>query len=113
MTEADIINLLEKKLADKLVKGSATNGKRVSVEIDADDLRDGVSALFEAYQPRFMTLVAVDNGLDIELMYHFSIDGIVVTLRTDIPKETMKALTIKYVTSLDDVLEIALKKGGK
>ena len=105
MTEADIISLLEKKLADKSFKGSTTNEKRVSVEIDADDLKYGVGTLFEAYQPRFMTLVAVDNGLDIELMYHFSIDGIVVTLRTAIPKETSQIKTISDIVPAAELIE--------
>ena len=48
MTEADIISLLEKKMTDKAVKGSVTSEKRVSVEIDADDLKDGISTLLLA-----------------------------------------------------------------
>ena len=105
MTEADIINLLEKKLADKSVKGSTTNEKRVYVEIDADDLKESVGTLFEAYQPRFITLVAVDNGLDMELMYHFSIDGIVITLRTAIPKEIRQIKTISDIVPAAELIE--------
>ncbi len=56
MTEVEIINLLVKKMTDKPTKGSVTGERRVSVEVSAADLREGVGALLEAYQPRFITL---------------------------------------------------------
>ena len=105
MTEADIISLLEKKMTNKSVKCSIVGERRVSVEIDASDLKEGVNALVKAYQPRFMTLAAVDNGLDIELMYHFSVDGIVVTLRTAIPKETSQVKTITDIVPAAELIE--------
>ena len=105
MAEVDIINLLAKKMADKQVKGSVTGERRVSVEVSAADLREGVGALLEAYHLRFITLTAVDNGLDIELMYHFSVDGIVVTLRTVIPKETSQIGTISDIVPAAEFIE--------
>lgn len=105
MTEVEIINLLTKKMADKPAKGSVTGERRVSVEINAADLREGVSALLEACQPRFITLAAIDNGLDIELMYHFSVGGIVVTLRTVIPKETSQIGTISDIVPAAEFIE--------
>ena len=105
MTEVDIVNLLEKKMANKSVKCSVTGEKRVSMEVNADDLREGVSTLLEAYQLRFITLAAVDNGLDIELMYHFSVDSIVVTLRTAIPKEAGQIETISDIVPAAEFIE--------
>ena len=105
MTEVDIVNLLEKKMANKSVKCSVTGEKRVAMEVNADDLREGVSTLLEAYQLRFITLTAVDNGLDIELMYHFSVDSIVVTLRTAIPKEASQIETISDIVPAAEFIE--------
>jgi len=105
MFEVDIVNLLKKKMADKPVRCSISGERRVSMEIDADDLKEGISALVKAYQPRFMTLAAVDTGLDIELMYHFSVDGIVVTLCTAIPKETSQAKTITDIVPAAELIE--------
>jgi len=105
MTEANIVNLLETKMADKPVKCTVMGERRVSVEIDADDLKEGISILLQTYQPRFMTLAAVDNGLDIELMYHFSVDGMVVTLCTAIPKESGQVKTITDVVPAAELIE--------
>ena len=105
MAEVDIINLLTKKMADKPVKGSVTAERRVSIEVNADDLKESVSTLLATYQPRFITLAAVDDGLDFELMYHFSVGGIVVTLRTVIPKETSQIKTISDIVPAAEFIE--------
>lgn len=105
MTEVDIVNLLEKSMVDKSVKCSVTGEKRVSMEISADYLRKGISILLEACKPRFITLAAVDNGLDIELMYHFSVGSIVVTVRTAIPKETSQVETITNIVPAAEFIE--------
>ena len=40
---------------------------------NADDVREGISTLLEAYKPRFITLAAVEKDLGIQIMYHFSV----------------------------------------
>ena len=105
MTEVDIVKLLEKGMADKSVKCSVMGEKRVSMQVDADDLKEGISILLEACKPRFITLSAVDNGLDIELMYHFSVNSIVVTLRTAIPKEASQIKTITDIVPAAEFIE--------
>lgn len=105
MFEVDIVNLLKRKMADKPVRCCISGERRVSIEIDASELKEGISTLMKAYQPRFITLAAVDTGLDIELMYHFSVDGIVVTLRTAIPKETNHVKTITDIVPAAELIE--------
>ena len=105
MTEVDIVTLLEKGMASKSVKCSVTEEKRVSMEVNVDDLREGISTLLEAYKPRFITLSAVDKGLDIELMYHFSVDSVLVTLRTAIPKEASQVKTIVDIVPAAELIE--------
>jgi len=105
MTEVDIVNLLEKGMANKSVKCSVTGEKRVSMEVNADDLREGISTLLQACKPRFITLAAVDNGLDTELMYHFGVGSILVTLRTAIPKEASQVETIADIVPAAEFIE--------
>ena len=105
MTEADIVALLEKGMAGKSVKCSVAGEKRVSLEVNADDVRDGISTLLEADKTRFITLAAVDKGLDMELNYHFSVGSIVVTLRTEIPKETNQIRTIADIVPAAEFIE--------
>ncbi|MEM2594019.1 MAG: NADH-quinone oxidoreductase subunit C, partial [Candidatus Bathyarchaeia archaeon] len=62
--------------------------RRIFVRVKPAAVRKAVQALKSRYKTlRFMTLSAVDDGLDIEYLYHFSIDGIVLTLRSIKPKE--------------------------
>ena len=104
MNEAYIINLLEKGMANKPVKCSVMEERRVSIEVDAEDLRQSISALLEPDNPRFITLVAVDKGLETELMYHFSVDSILVTLRTAIPKEINQVETISDIVPAAELI---------
>lgn len=62
--------------------------RRVTLSLDPSSLRNAVSALKENCPClRFITISAVDTGLDIEYLYHFDIDGVVVTVRIVTPKE--------------------------
>jgi NADH-quinone oxidoreductase subunit C len=105
MTEVDVADLLEKRMADKSVKCSIMEEKRVSIEVNADDIREGIDTLFQAYKPRFITLSAVDKGLDIELLYNFSVDDLVVTLRTAIPKEISQVETVTDIVPAAEFIE--------
>ncbi len=105
MIEVDIVELLEKGMANKSVKCSVMEEKRVSVEVSTSDLREGISTLLGACRPRFITLSAVDKGLDIELLYHFSVESIVVTLRTTIPKETSQVETMVDIVPAAEFIE--------
>ena len=105
MTEVDIVSLLEKIMAGKSVKCSVAGEKRVSVELNAGDLKESVGILLETDQPRFITLAAIDNGLDMELMYHFSVGGMVVTLRIAIPKEASQIETISDIVPAAEFIE--------
>ena len=75
------------------------------MEVSTGDLREGISTLLEACRPRFVTLTAIDKGLDIELLYHFSVDSILVTLRAAIPKETSQLETIVDLVPAAEFIE--------
>jgi len=105
MTEVDIIALLEKEMANKSIKCYVVEENRVVMEVNANDIKAGVSALLKEYKPRFVTLVATDNGLDMELMYHFSVDSKIVTLSTLVPKETNQIESITDIVPAAEFIE--------
>ena len=98
MTE-DIVAVVKKEMAGK------PTGERIIVEVGAEDIKTAATALFKEYQPRFVTLVAVDNGLDIELKDNFSINGQVATLSTLIPKESNQIHSITKVFPAAEFIE--------
>jgi len=94
MTSEAIRRLLEQRLMKARLASGGKDLRRVSVELDAGDIREAVLALPQGGRSRFVTIVAVDTGLDIELLYNFSLDGVLVTLRTSVQKETSTIDTI-------------------
>jgi Ni,Fe-hydrogenase III component G len=58
------------------------------IDVDAEDIKESVLAVLRCEGRRFATIVAVDSGLDIALLYNFSLDGILVTVRASVRKET-------------------------
>lgn len=93
MPEA-IGRLLEQRLSDARLAHGGKGARRVSVELHAGDVTDAVRAVLRGANARFMTIVAVDKGLDIDLLYNFSLEGVLVTLRTSVEKETSAIDTI-------------------
>ncbi len=62
--------------------------KRIFVRVKKEDIRESAKLVFEEYGGRLSTISCVDHASFFELLYHFSIDsrGIVVSLRTEVPK---------------------------
>ncbi|MEM1607051.1 MAG: NADH-quinone oxidoreductase subunit C [Candidatus Bathyarchaeia archaeon] len=86
--ENDVINYLREELGGDLIEAYRQRERRIFVKVKPSAVRKAAQALKSRYQTlRFMTLSAVDNGLDMEYLYHFHIDGIVVTIRSVKPKE--------------------------
>ncbi|MCJ7720574.1 MAG: NADH-quinone oxidoreductase subunit C [Candidatus Hadarchaeum sp.] len=67
--------------------------RKTSVTIEPSIIRQVVQALLE-HQPRFVIIAAVDLGMDIELIYHFDVEGKLVVVRTKIAKEYNQIDTI-------------------
>ena len=107
MTPAAIRTLVEERLASVPPTPGAKGARRVSIYLDAADLKDGAMAALHVDRSRFMTIVAVDTGLDIELLYNFSVDGVVLTLRTSVAKE---AATIETITPVAPAAEFVEKE---
>ena len=88
VSEKEIIGFLKQKLAEDLIEINTPRERRVSARINSSALRKTIEFLKKRYHTlRFITLSVVDNGLDFERLYHFHIDGIILTLRSLTPKE--------------------------
>ncbi|MBS7604759.1 MAG: NADH-quinone oxidoreductase subunit C [Candidatus Bathyarchaeia archaeon] len=86
--ESEIMNYLKSILGADLIEVYRQRERRIFANVKSEAVRRAIEALKNKYgDMRFMTLSAVDAGLDIEYLYHFHIDGIVLTIRTIRPKE--------------------------
>jgi len=86
MTPEAMRMLLEERLTGARRAAGGKDKRRVSVEMDAAEVTEAVLAVLHGERARFVTIVAVDTGLDIELLYNFSLDGVLLTLRTSVAK---------------------------
>jgi NADH-quinone oxidoreductase subunit C len=97
MTAEKIRQLLERTLTKGRVACTGQGKRRVLIDVDAGDIKESVLAVLRCERRRFVTIVAVDNGLDIELLYTFSLDGVLVALRASVRKEAGTIDTIAQI----------------
>jgi len=107
MTPEAIRTLLEEGLTNARRAQGGKGTRRVSIDLEAADVKEAAPAALRGERSRFMTIVAVDTGLDIELLYNFSVNGVLATLRTSLPKE---AGAIETITSMAPAAEFIEKE---
>ena len=62
--------------------------RRLYVTVDRADLTKAVSIIASEFGAQHLsTITALDNGKQFEVLYHFFVDGIVVTVRIMCPKD--------------------------
>jgi len=88
VSENEIIAYLKQELGEDLIEASKPRERRVFARVKLTALRKAVNSMKKQYQSlRFMTISTVDHGFDFEFLYHFHVDGAVVTLRSVKRKE--------------------------
>lgn len=70
--------------------------RKVEAAIRPDRIRTVASKLC-SHGARFIIIAAADSGLDIDLIYHFDLDGLVVAVKTRVPKESPEIDSIKDI----------------
>ena len=121
MTEKEdhIKDVLQEKTKGINIDISITRNRRVFVKIEKDDLKKIAEILAEDLGTQHLsTITARDTGTNLELLYHFFIDGVVVTVRTTCTRAdpTVDSLVrifpgaILYEREIHDILGIVPKK---
>ncbi len=106
MRAEEVAGRLREALGPKVVALEAPTPKRVFLTVSEEDLEDAMRAVMGlAKEARFMTISAVDTGLDMELLYHVDVLGTVVTVRVKVPKEEMEVLDISHIAPPAEFIE--------
>ena len=97
--ENEIIDKLKEALREKVLEASSPRFRRVFVKIKNDVLREAVAFLTDKLGVKHIsTITGIDSGEEIELIYHFALQGAIsISLRTIIPKNS---LTIPSIVDL-------------
>ena len=89
MERKEIVRDIKEKFGEKIKRFYDKSAKRIYIDVDKKDIVDFAGFVFKDLGARFNTATAADHPDDMEIMYHFNFDrfGLVVTLRTYIPKK--------------------------
>lgn len=100
---------LEKKLAGALLNITIPRKRKVSAGIAPEAIRKATEILL-LRGARFVIIATVDVGLEVELLYHFDLDGTVVVLKVKLAKEIMD---IDSIVNLTPAAEWAEKEAAE
>lgn len=96
--EAEVLEYLKTKIGVGLISSSVPHKRKVCVTVKPAVLRMAAEALLKRGS-RFVTITAIDEGLDFGLIYHFDLSGALIALKTIIEKEVPEVDTIADLTS--------------
>lgn len=106
MRAEEVARKLREALGPKIRALETPTERRVFLTVEEEDLEDAMRAIFGlAREARFMTLSAVDEGLDLELLYHVDVKGTIATVRVKVPKEEMEVLDISHIAPAAEFIE--------
>ncbi len=92
--EKDILQNLRNQIGDAIHKESRMASDNPVIEVTKDKLVETIKILVETHKARLCTISAVDNGLDFELIYHMSIKGLMIHVKTSVKKEESKVSSV-------------------
>ncbi|MDI6819713.1 MAG: NADH-quinone oxidoreductase subunit C [Candidatus Hodarchaeaceae archaeon] len=95
--EAELLEYLKIEIGVGLISSSVPREGKICVTVKPTVLRTTAEALLKRGS-RFVTITAIDGGLDLELIYHFDLSGTLITLKTIVEKEVPKVDTIADLT---------------
>ncbi len=91
----EILNQIHSKLADFILKVEITRYGRPIVHLKPEANREAIKCLLEAGENAgLVAITGVDAGSSISLLYHVRVSGKVITLKFNLPKETLGIKTI-------------------
>ncbi|WP_455278029.1 NADH-quinone oxidoreductase subunit C [[Eubacterium] cellulosolvens] len=92
--EKDILQNLRTQLGEAIIEESRMAPDRPIIKVSKEKLIETLKILVENHEARLCTISAVDNGLDFELIYHMSIKGLIIHVKTSVMKEESKISSV-------------------
>ena len=117
--EEHIKEILQQKTTGMNIDITVKRNKRIFVNVPRDDLKKIAEVIAEDLGSQHLsTITARDTGTVFEVLYHFFIDNVMVTLRTTCPRDdpTVDSIVrifpgaILYEREIHDILGIVPKK---
>jgi len=88
--DKEVIAKLKEHLKEAFIEAVTPREGRLTVEVSKESILLAAECLCGEYDARLVTISATDLGLDIQLLYHLSLQKILVNLKTIVPKEDLR-----------------------
>jgi Ni,Fe-hydrogenase III component G len=93
--QESMIGELREAIGDGIAEAAVVRLRRVVVTVAAGSLRDAVSFMKDHWGLSHVSMVTGrDAGEGLEVLYHFFVDGVTVTLRVSVPREAPEVPSI-------------------
>jgi NADH-quinone oxidoreductase subunit C len=90
----EIAGKLKDHLKENFIGTVAPREGRLTIEVSNEGVLQAAEYLCREYDARLVTISATDLGLDIQLLYHFSIPKLLINLKTIVPKEDLRIVSL-------------------
>ena len=96
-TWTEIFKVVHEELNENLLGESEIFPNRPAFAVRKDALLQALRLLVEKFDARLLTITALDNGVDFELIYHIAVRGLVVNIKIFVAKEDSQVPSITEV----------------
>lgn len=98
MTASELIEQVQQQYEGELTEANAASEVDAWVGVPPADIRKVAQFIMDTWAPvHLSTISAYDNGREIEVLYHFAIDGVALNVRAVVPKDSNRIDTITPV----------------
>ena len=106
-TREAAIGAIEAALGERLVGTYRHSDRRAYLEVRPEDVPEITRFVFRELGARFQIASGLDNGTDLEILYHWAFDplGLVVTLRTRLPRENPQIESLAGICKATEWIE--------
>ena len=90
---------IKERLGDVIFQIQERSGKRIYMSAHKSDLKLVAKAFRDEFGGRFLTASGIDNGKNLEILYHFSFDDLnkIISIRTFVEKPSSSIDSIASV----------------
>lgn len=116
--ENEIQGKLKEAFGEQIIELKIPRERRIFVQIPLAQVKEVIEYLKQSFDmTHITTITAIDVGEDIEVLYHFLVKGVALSLRTFVPKaspviDTITSLipgAILYEREIQDLLGLEVK----
>ncbi len=98
MTASELVEQVQQQYQGELIEARTSSEVDAWIDIPPADVQQFAGFIMDAWPPvHLSTITGYDNGREIEILYHFAVEGIALNVRAAVPKGDDRIDTITPV----------------